>query len=81
MSRQSPTGMGCELMKLLRHNALTRLQIAELLGWSIRSAARWTREYEAHGLLLVERAPGAARGRRPMLYTLAPTWRSSETQP
>jgi len=81
MNRQVTTGMGCELMKLLRDNRLSRQQIAELLGWSISATEKWTREYEAHGLLLAERAPviqtGSTGGKVPMLYTLAPAWRGN----
>lgn len=65
MNRQVTTGMGCELLKLLRDNRLSCRQIAELL---------------AHGFLLCEQATfrplGAARGFLPMLYTVAPAWRS-----
>lgn len=80
MNRQVTTGMGCELLKLLRDNRLSCRQIAELLGWHVRTAEKWAREYLAHGFLLCEQATcrplGAARGFLPMLYTVAPAWRS-----
>lgn len=85
ISRQVTTGMGCELMKLLRHNRLSCRQIAELLGWHVQSAEKWVREYVAQGFLMTERATcaltGTARGRRPMLYTVAPIWRSNGALP
>lgn len=70
--------MGPELLKLLRGNPMTRQEIAKALGWNIQSAEKWTREYEAYGLLAAHRAPGAAKylgGPVPMVYEVAPAWR------
>ena len=79
MSKSVITEMGCEMMKLLRDQALSRQEMADLLGWSATSAEKWTRRYEAHGLLVATRAPGipatSKGGPVPMLYTVAPAWR------
>lgn len=69
--------MGPEMLKLLRGNPMTRKQIAATLGWNIRSAERWTKEFEAYGLLTSHRAPVVPHylGAVPMLYEVAPEWK------
>ena len=79
MSKAVITEMGCELMKLLRDQSLSRQEAAQLLGWSKSTSEKWTRRYEAHGLLVATRAPGipatSKGGPVPMLYTVSPAWK------
>lgn len=78
MNRTDSLSMGPDLMKMLRNVKLTRQQIADLLECDIGTVERWTREYEAHGILVAEQSSCpvvfSGRGPLPMLYTLAPTW-------
>jgi hypothetical protein len=77
--RDKTINMGPELLKLVRDNPMTRQQIAKALGWNIRSAEKWTKEFEAYGLLSARRAPGVVAkhlgGPVPMAYEVAPAWR------
>ena len=78
MSSYKTIQMGPELMKLLRDNRMTRMQIASFLEWDIASVKRWTTEYGACGVLLAsrcQRVMPARRGPVPIEYTLAPAWR------
>lgn len=71
--------MGPEIMKLLRDNNLSRDEIAEFLGWDIKTVSQWCAEYEAQGILAAQPAPAtqsaSGRGRPPMLYTVAQAWK------
>lgn len=68
----------CELFKLLRCCAMSRLEIGEAMGSNDTTVNRWLRELVAHGMLIerqaTERRPGKTAGNPPMLYALSAQW-------
>lgn len=75
--RQRNRGLeiACELLKLLRTQALSRPQIERTLGYSQVAVARYARELEANGLLhsWLQDTEGR-KGKSPRLYAVAPAW-------
>ena len=65
----------CEVLKLLRTNALSRTQIEQELGYPRVTVARYATVLEANGLLCSWRPdPSGLGGRQPRLYAVAPAW-------
>lgn len=64
----------CELVKLCRAMWLTAPQVAEAVGWSVETAARWCREWEAQGILVSRPGPKPARGIAPKEFALSAQW-------
>lgn len=64
-----------DLMKLLRSQALSRIEISDQMSVNYNTAARWVKEMTAQGLLVETLGePTGKLGRREMVYRLSPQW-------
>ena len=62
-----------EIMKLLRSEAMSLVEIRRGTGWSSMTSVRWAKQLEAHGIL---QSRTAASGKR-RVYFLSHHWGGS----
>lgn len=73
--RRSSCELGCELLKLLRGQWLTRTQIAKEMDSTPLGLNPWLKAMLEHGLLVERLAPWPGRpGLSVTEYTVAPVW-------